>query len=189
MINLIKTTRVVSQETIAKMVASRKTNTPDLTVQPVIRQGKQIDLFTLSKKFVDKVGLNSDKRGVSFYQDGESFKCIILDEKLSVKMKGSDKGLVKARSFQEENSSVTMREMGLYDGTVKIKYDLRQIEEENLQVEIPDSNGDAISTTAYFIFEVVKSEIADTDEENDEDPAVEEVEPVAEIDEDITDEL
>ena len=188
MINLIKTTRVVSQETIAKMVASRKTNTPDLTVQPVIRQGKQIDLFTLSKKFVNKVGLNSDKRGVSFYQDGESFKCIILDEKLSVKMKGSDKGLVKARSFQEENSSVTMREMGLYDGTVKIKYDLRQIE-ENLQVEIPDSNGDAISTTAYFIFEVVKSEIADTDEENDEEPAVEEVEPVTESGNEIIDEL
>lgn len=188
MINLIQTKRVVSQETIQKMVASRKTNTPDLTLQPSIRQGKQIELFTLSKQFVDKLGLDSNKRGVSFYQEGDAFKCIILDEKLSVKMKGSDKGLIKARSFQEENSSATMRDMGLYDGTVKIKYDLKLIE-ENLQVEIPDSNGDAISTTAYFIFEVVKSEIADTDEENDEEPAVEEVEPVTEIDEEITDEL
>ena len=188
MINLIKTTRVVSQETIQKMVASRKTNTPDLTLQPSIRQEKQIDLFTLSKRFVDKVGLDSNKRGVSFYQEGDAFKCIILDEKLSVKMKGSDKGLVKARSFQEENSSATMREMGLYDGTVKVKYDLRQLE-ENIQVEIPDSNGDAVSTTAYFIFEVVKSEVVEGDSDEDEEPAVEEVEPVAESGNEIIDEL
>ena len=188
MINLIKTTRVVSQETIQKMVASRKTNTPDLTLQPSIRQEKQIDLFTLSKRFVDKVGLDSNKRGVSFYQEGDAFKCIILDEKLSVKMKGSDKGLVKARSFQEENSSATMREMNLYDGTTKVKYDLRQLE-ENIQVEIPDSNGDAVSTTAYFIFEVVKSEVVEGDSDEDEEPAVEEVEPVAESGNEIIDEL